>query len=335
MGEQIIDLGHISPPELFGLREERLSLIKRIFPKLKILNRGQIIKIMGDEEEIEYFLDKFNKILGHFERYGKISDENILEIATSEEAPGSANLPADDSTILVHGKNGMLIKARTVNQIRMVNSYTTNDMIFAIGPAGTGKTYTAVALAVRALKNKEVKRIILTRPAVEAGENLGFLPGDLKDKLDPYLQPLYDALRDMVPPAKLASYLEDGTIEIAPLAFMRGRTLDNAFAILDEAQNATTSQLKMFLTRMGRNARFIITGDITQVDLPRNQSSGLIQAIRYLDNIQGIDFIFLNDKDVLRHPLVSKIINAYKEKSEVQDKQNEPSKYKPNDLKTE
>jgi len=335
MGEQIIDLGHISPPELFGLREERLSLIKRIFPKLKILNRGQIIKIMGDEEELEYFIDKFNKILDHFERFGKISDENILEIATSDEVLNSNNLPADGSTVLVHGKNGMLIKARTVNQIRMVNSYATNDMIFAIGPAGTGKTYTAVALAVRALKNKEVKRIILTRPAVEAGENLGFLPGDLKDKLDPYLQPLYDALRDMVPPAKLASYLEDGTIEIAPLAFMRGRTLDNAFAILDEAQNATTSQLKMFLTRMGRNARFIITGDITQIDLPRNQSSGLIQAIRFLDNIQGIDFIFLNEKDVLRHPLVSKIINAYKEKSDIPDKQNEPSKNKPNDPKTE
>lgn len=316
MGEKIIDLGAVNPPELFGLREERLSLIKRIFPKLKILNRGQIIKVMGDEDEIEYFEDRFTKILQHFDKYGKITDENILEIATSDETIYLPNQQADDTTVLVHGKNGMLIKARTANQVRMVNSYAKNDMIFAIGPAGTGKTYTAVALAVRALKNKEVKKIILTRPAVEAGENLGFLPGDLKDKLDPYLQPLYDALRDMVPPAKLAGYLEDGTIEIAPLAFMRGRTLDNAFAILDEAQNATNSQLKMFLTRMGRNAKFIITGDITQIDLPRNQSSGLIQAIRFLDNIPGIEFIFLNDKDVLRHQLVSRIINAYKEKTE-------------------
>ncbi|MFZ4706321.1 MAG: PhoH family protein, partial [Bacteroidales bacterium] len=213
--------------------------------------------------------------------------------------------------VLVHGRNGMMIKARTINQQRIVQSIATNDMVFAIGPAGTGKTYTAVALAVRALKNKEVRRIILTRPAVEAGENLGFLPGDLKDKLDPYLQPLYDALHDMLPAQKLLSYMEDRTIEIAPLAFMRGRTLDNVFAILDEAQNATPNQLKMFLTRMGKSAKFFITGDITQVDLPRNQASGLVQSMDLLKNIPGIDFIILDTRDVIRHKLVTSIINAY------------------------
>lgn len=223
----------------------------------------------------------------------------------------------ENSDVLVYGNHGLQVRARTVNQRMLVESSMKNDMVFAIGPAGTGKTYTAVALAVRALKNKEVKRIILTRPAVEAGENLGFLPGDLKDKLDPYLQPLYDALRDMLPAQKLLTYLEDGTIEVAPLAFMRGRTLDHAFAILDEAQNATLSQLKMFLTRMGRSAKFIITGDITQIDLPPSQTSGLVHAIRILQGIQGIDFIFLDDRDIVRHRLVKEIIEAYGRDAEV------------------
>jgi len=227
------------------------------------------------------------------------------------------NCEITDKDVLVHGKNGVVIKARTINQQRIVDSFIENDMIFAIGPAGTGKTYTAVALAVRALKNKEVKKIILTRPAVEAGENLGFLPGDLKDKLDPYLQPLYDALKDMIPSQKLYSYMEEGVIEVAPLAFMRGRTLENAFAILDEAQNSTENQMKMFLTRMGKSSKFVITGDLTQIDLPRNQASGLIHATKLLKNIKGVDFIMLDERDIVRHKLVSKIVEAYDKENEV------------------
>jgi phosphate starvation-inducible protein PhoH and related proteins len=311
-GETVIHLEEISPSDIFGLREERLKLLKKLFPKLKLVVRGNEIKALGDEEELAFFIRKFNAVLDHYEKFGKVTDEIILEIIASDQSQTlSSIVEAENTDILVHGKNGMIIKARTPNQVRMVESFKTHDMIFAIGPAGTGKTYTAVALAVRALKNREVRRIILTRPAVEAGENLGFLPGDLRDKLDPYLQPLYDALRDMIPPAKLEAYLEDKTIEIAPLAFMRGRTLDNAFAILDESQNATQSQLKMFLTRMGKSAKFIITGDITQVDLPKNQTSGLISATRILNKVKGIDFIFLNEKDVVRHALVSRIIQAY------------------------
>lgn len=311
-GEIIISLDAINPPDIFGLREERLKLLKKLFPKLQIIVRGNEVKAIGDEEELSFFHKKFTAIINHLDRFGKVNDEIILEIIASDTSQTlSAIVQSENMDILLHGKNGKIIKARTPNQMRMVESFKQHDMIFAIGPAGTGKTYTAVALAVRALKNKEVKRIILTRPAVEAGENLGFLPGDLKDKLDPYLQPLYDALRDMIPTAKLEAYLEDKTIEIAPLAFMRGRTLDNAFAILDESQNATQSQLKMFLTRMGKSAKFIITGDITQIDLPRNQTSGLISATRILNKVKGIDFIFLNEIDVVRHPLVTKIILAY------------------------
>lgn len=312
MGEKTIKLEGIHPPDIFGLREEKLQLLRNIFPKLKLIARGEDFKLIGDEAEIHFFEAKFGLIVNHYERFGKLTEENILEIIAHDQGKvRQMQTENGEDELILFGKNGMVIKARTPNQKRMVESFKKHDMLFAIGPAGTGKTYTAVALAVRALKNKEVKRIILARPAVEAGENLGFLPGDLKDKLDPYLQPLYDALRDMIPPAKLATYLEDGTIEIAPLAFMRGRTLDNAFAILDEAQNATGSQLKMFLTRMGKSAKFIITGDITQVDLPRNQVSGLITATKVLNKVQGIDFIFLNEKDVVRHPLVTKIIDAY------------------------
>ena len=320
-GELTIQLEAIHPTDIFGLREERLRLLKKLFPKLRIVVRGNEVKAIGDDEELSFFENKFKLLLDHFEHFGKITDEIILEIIASGKSQTLADIiDSDSSGVLLHGRNGMIIKARTPNQVRMVESFKTHDMLFAIGPAGTGKTYTAVALAVRALKNKEVRKIVLTRPAVEAGENLGFLPGDLKDKLDPYLQPLYDALRDMIPPAKLETYLEDKTIEIAPLAFMRGRTLGNVFAILDEAQNATENQLKMFLTRMGQSSKFIITGDITQIDLPRNQTSGLIIATRILNKVKGIDFIFLNEKDVVRHPLVTKIIQAYEGGKEDADK---------------
>jgi phosphate starvation-inducible PhoH-like protein len=315
MTEKNIALDTVNPLEIFGVNEANLNLLKNHFPKLRVAARGDEIKLIGTEEDILDFEKKFNLIVMHYDRFGKISHQNVKDLLTSETEEESMQT-FEGSDVLVHGVHGKLIKARTPNQQKMVQSCGTNDLIFAIGPAGTGKTYTAVALAVQALKNKEIRRIILTRPAVEAGENLGFLPGDLKDKLDPYLQPLYDALRDMLPPQKLLGYLEDRTIEIAPLAFMRGRTLDNVFAILDEAQNATESQLKMFLTRMGRTAKFMVTGDITQIDLPRNQSSGLIQASKILKNVSGIDFIYLNEKDIIRHNLVSKIIKAYDKKEE-------------------
>jgi len=312
MGEKVIKIEGIHPPDIFGLQEEKLRLLKQIFPKLKIVSRGEELILIGDDDELAFFEQKFQSMLNHFERFGKLTEEHILEImAHDDKTAVEATEEEKSGELLLYGKNGMAIRARSPNQRRMVSSCKKHDMLFAIGPAGTGKTYTAVALAVRALKNKEVKRIILARPAVEAGENLGFLPGDLKDKLDPYLRPLYDALRDMIPPARLATYLEDGTIEIAPLAFMRGRTLDHAFAILDEAQNATESQLKMFLTRMGKSARFIVTGDVTQIDLPRHQVSGLLRSVKILNHIKGIDFVFLNEKDVIRHELVSRIIDAY------------------------
>lgn len=311
MTEKTISVESINPLEIFGVNDTNLVLLKKQFPKLKIVARGNDVKVIGDEEQIDLFERKFSLMILHYERFGKLSEndvEDLLEIEGESIAIDSFS----SKDVLFHGRHGKLIQARTPNQQRMVESCKTSDLIFAIGPAGTGKTYTAVALAVNALRNREIKRIILTRPAVEAGENLGFLPGDLKDKLDPYLQPLYDALRDMLPSQKLLGYLEDGTIEIAPLAFMRGRTLENVFAILDEAQNSTQSQLKMFLTRMGKNAKFIVTGDITQIDLPRNQGSGLIQVSRILEGIPGIDFIYLDDRDILRHKLVSRIINAYK-----------------------
>ena len=310
MTEKIISIASYSPLDIFGVNDKNINNIKTFFPKLKIIARGEDLKIIGDEEEINLFEKKFALLLLSYDKFGKITDTDLEQIMQSngDDAYNTAEI---ESGILVHGKNGMLIKARTVNQARLVESSHQKDLVFAIGPAGTGKTYTAVALAVQALKNKEVRRIILTRPAVEAGENLGFLPGDLKEKLDPYLQPLYDALRDMLPTQKLLTFLEDGTIEIAPLAFMRGRTLDNAFVILDEAQNTTESQLKMFLTRMGRTSKFVVTGDITQVDLPRNQSSGLIHAMKILQGVNGLEFIFLDHRDVIRHKLVTRIIEAY------------------------
>lgn len=306
--EKIISLEDIDYAHFWGANDRVLEFVRILFPKLKLIVRGEMLKLIGAEEDIVFFEEKFESMLFYYEKFGKIDEKSIMQIMDNVTECLSEETSGD---VLVHGRNGLLIKARTANQHKMVKACENNDLIFAVGPAGTGKTYTAVALAVRALKNKEIKRIILTRPAVEAGENLGFLPGDLRDKLDPYLQPLYDALRDMIPQQKLLSYWEDNTIEIAPLAFMRGRTLDNAFVILDEAQNATPSQLKMFLTRMGRNAKFIVTGDITQIDLPKNQRSGLPQAIDILKDIEGISIIQLTNKDVIRHKLVTKIINAY------------------------
>ena len=306
--EKIISLEDIDYAHFWGANDRVLEFVRILFPKLKLIVRGEMLKLVGAEEDIVFFEEKFESMLFYYEKFGKIEEKSIMQIMDNVTECLSEETSGD---VLVHGRNGLLIKARTANQHKMVKACENNDLIFAVGPAGTGKTYTAVALAVRALKNKEIKRIILTRPAVEAGENLGFLPGDLRDTLDPYLQPLYDALRDMIPQQKLLSYWEDNTIEIAPLAFMRGRTLDNAFVILDEAQNATPSQLKMFLTRMGRNAKFIVTGDITQIDLPKNQRSGLPQAIDILKDIEGISIIQLTNKDVIRHKLVTKIINAY------------------------
>jgi len=310
--EKIITLDNSVAVGVYGRNNGNIDLLRHIFPKIKIIARGNEVKLHGEEHEVSLFEDRFQLIVIHYERFGKVTENDILNITAAEDDSFyRLDKNGNEDDIIVHGRDGKIIKAITPNQKRLVESVKHNDMVFAIGPAGTGKTYTAVALAVRALKNKQIKRIILTRPAVEAGENLGFLPGDLRDKLDPYLQPLYDALWDMMPMPKLLSYIEDKTIEIAPLAFMRGRTLDNAYVILDEAQNATEGQIKMFLTRMGKNAKFFITGDITQIDLPRNQHSGLIQASRILKDIKGIEFIFMENIDVVRHPLVTKIITSY------------------------
>jgi len=312
MSEQIIQIENVSPMDIYGPSDKYLDQVKSFFPKLRIVARGDFVKVIGNPEEIAFFVNRFELLMVHLERFGNINAD-IIEQLMHGDSDQQTTGKITDGDVLVHGRSGLLIKAITANQKRMVSSSEKNDLIFAIGPAGTGKTYTAVALAVRALKSKMVKRIILTRPAVEAGENLGFLPGDMRDKLDPYMQPLYDALRDMLPTQKLLSYLEDGTIEVAPLAFMRGRTLDHAFVILDEAQNATNSQLKMFLTRMGKSSKFIVTGDVTQIDLPDRQPSGLLQAVKILKDVSGIDFIMLDEKDVVRHKLVTKIILAYQQ----------------------
>lgn len=310
MADREILIPAIDPLELFGPNNNKFKLICSRFPKLKIVARGNIIKANGDNAELDHFADKLSLVFWHIEMYNSLhlnQLERILDGEVQEEKPASKN--GDD--ILVYGPGGNKVTARTANQKRMVVACDNNDMVFAIGPAGTGKSYTAVALAVRALKEKQVKRIVLTRPAVEAGENLGFLPGDLKEKLDPYLQPLYDALMDMLPYEKLADYMDKGVIEIAPLAFMRGRTLDKAFVILDEAQNATVGQMKMFLTRMGSSAKFIITGDATQIDLPKVQASGLMKSVELVRNIDGIAVIELDGSDVIRHKLVKKIIEAF------------------------
>lgn len=314
--EKIFSLEEIDYTRFWGDNDKLLDFVRILFPKLKLIARGEMLKVVGGADDIEHFDGKLQAMKTYYDKMGRLNENVIMQIF---ESGGSTPEAETNEEILVHGRNGLLIKARTPNQKRLVEAVKENDMVFAIGPAGTGKTYTAVALAVRALKNKEIRRIILTRPAVEAGENLGFLPGDLRDKLDPYLQPLYDALRDMIPQQKLLSYWEDNTIEIAPLAFMRGRTLDNAFVILDEAQNATSAQLKMFLTRMGRNAKFVITGDITQIDLPRHQQSGLVQATHILGGIEGISIIQLDNSDVIRHKLVTKIIRAYDRNNEIEN----------------
>jgi phosphate starvation-inducible PhoH-like protein len=307
--EKKIEITGINPVELFGVNNTKLKHIKSFFPKLKITARGNILTITGDEEMMDEFERKFELIIKHYHKYNAVTENNIDNLMLED---GAKMISSDDgSETIVHGNHGVKIKARTLNQKKLVKSVDKNDMVFAVGPAGTGKTYTAVALAVRALKNKEVKRIVLTRPAVEAGENLGFLPGDLKEKLDPYLMPLYDALRDMIPPEKLADMLEFGIIEIAPLAFMRGRTLDKAFVILDEAQNTTSMQMKMFLTRMGMTAKFVITGDMSQVDLPHRQRSGLSYALDVLKDVEGIGVVRLGQSDVIRHSLVKAIIEAF------------------------
>jgi phosphate starvation-inducible PhoH-like protein len=306
--EKIIEITGIAPIELFGVNDQKLNLIRTYFAKLKIIARGNDLKVVGEPDVIEQFEKKVSLLVRHIAEFNALNDGQIESLMLKE----TEDLPFQNfGEIIVHGNGGNLIKARTVNQRKLVKASMENDMVFAVGPAGTGKTYTAVALAVRALKNKEVKRIVLTRPAVEAGESLGFLPGDMKEKLDPYLQPLFDGLRDMIPAEKLIEYVETGVIEIAPLAFMRGRTLDKAFVILDEAQNTTVNQMKMFLTRMGQNAKFIITGDRTQIDLPRNQKSGLIEALERLHDIKGISIVELNIEDVVRHKLVKKIIEAF------------------------
>jgi phosphate starvation-inducible PhoH-like protein len=312
--EKKITLEDIKPIDLYGINDSKLELIKKRFPKLKVVARGETIKISGDEEELNQFEMVIHILTAYFNRFGNLTENAVEQIlGGSVKRTGVAETTEGDD-VLVFGNGGLVVTARTENQRKIVEGISKNDMVFAIGPAGTGKTYTAVALAVRALKNKEVKKIILTRPAVEAGENLGFLPGDLKEKLDPYLQPLYDALGDMIAPEKLSYYLENRVIQIAPLAFMRGRTLDNAFVILDEAQNATEGQLKMFLTRMGSSAKFVITGDITQVDLPKHQPSGLPQALRLLNKVEGIVFVQLDGTDVIRHKLVKKIVELYDNK---------------------
>jgi phosphate starvation-inducible protein PhoH and related proteins len=306
----------------------KLTLLKNAFPKLKIVSRGTKIKVDGNDEEIERFEDKIGQMIDMTERFGYLSDKSVQDLLQTENGTSESyeELISDDD-VLVHGRNGLLVKAKTKNQRAMVKMSERNDILFAMGPAGTGKTYTAVALAVRALKAKVVKKIILTRPAVEAGESLGFLPGDLKEKIDPYLRPLYDALDDMLPVEKLTYYMSNRIIEVAPLAYMRGRTLDHSFIILDEAQNTTSSQLKMFLTRIGPSAKCIVTGDMTQIDLPRNQKSGLQEAINILKNINGIGTIYLEESDVVRHRLVKHIIKAYIKLSEDQtEKENKDSK---------
>jgi len=310
--DTIINLETVNPIEFFGVNNGKLDILKKKFPLLKILSRGTQLKLSGAPEQVEGAKEKIDLIVQYLERNGHMSENYFEQILGGDDAETVDHfVERNPNDVLVFGPNGKTVRARTANQKRLVTSAEKNDVVFAIGPAGTGKTYTAVAMAVRALKNKAVKKIILTRPAVEAGESLGFLPGDLKEKIDPYLRPLYDALDDMIPADKLGYYMSTRTIEIAPLAYMRGRTLDNAFIILDEAQNATDVQLKMFLTRIGANAKAIITGDLTQVDLPRNQRSGLEKASRILRNIDGIGYIELDEEDVVRHRLVKAILKAY------------------------
>ena len=318
VGKEILIEG-VDPRELYGAQNVYLEQIKSLHPALKVVARGSSLKVLGSEAETRRFAKRMDSLVAYYLKYGHVSSQVIDQCfsggITQDDAPV-------DKDVIVYGNNGNIVRARTVNQQRLVKLYDKNDLLFAVGPAGSGKTYTAIALAVRALKEKQVRRIILTRPAVEAGEKLGFLPGDMKEKLDPYLQPLYDALNDMIPPVKLQKFLEDGTVQIAPLAYMRGRTLDNAFVILDEAQNTTLSQIKMFLTRMGRNARFIVTGDVTQIDLPRRSDSGLGRTMEILRGIADIGIVEFDKRDIVRHPLVKHIVEAF-------DKHTEPEHSNP------
>ncbi len=312
-----IIIEHIEPTELLGVNNRYLKSVQQFFPKVKIISRGNQLFISGELREIDQVENKLEALTKHIKEYGNLNQSQLENILGKEDSTvtiydeQAANLQGETGDVIVYGNGGKVIRAKTPNQKKMVEAMKHNDILFAIGPAGTGKTYTAVALAVKALKNKEIKRIILARPAVEAGENLGFLPGDLKEKIDPYLRPLYDALDDMIQPEKLKQHLENRVIEIAPMAFMRGRTLDNAYVILDEAQNATDLQLKMFLTRMGPHAKFIVTGDLSQIDLPKKQQSGLVRATKILEGIKGIEFAYLTYEDVVRHKLVKDIIKAY------------------------
>ncbi len=324
MIEKSISLGVIDPLEFFGINNSKLNVLKEMFPKLNIVGRGNEIIANGEVKTLELFEKKINLLIQHYNQYNVLTLSNIKRIVL-ENTPGIQD-PDDPKNIILFGNNGKAIRGRTANQRKLVEKAAKNDMVFAVGPAGSGKTYTAIALAVKALRNSEVKKIILSRPAVEAGENLGFLPGDLKEKIDPYLQPLYDALLDMIPPRKLADYLEAEIIQIAPLAYMRGRTLNDAFVILDEAQNTTTKQLKMFLTRMGTSGKFLITGDVTQIDLPRKQQSGLIQAFRILKDIKGIAMVEFDKSDIVRHRLVKEIVSAYEIEDEKQEKKRESKK---------
>lgn len=311
-----IQVEGVDPRELYGVQNVWLEQIKELHPRLKIIARGSSLKVLGPKAETEQFERRLEGLVAYYLKYGHISSEVIAQAFAGGITQADAPV---DKDVIVYGNNGNVIRARTVNQRKLVKLYDNNDLLFAVGPAGSGKTYTAIALAVRALREKEVRRIILTRPAVEAGEKLGFLPGDLKEKLDPYLQPLYDALNDMIPPAKLTKFMEDGTVQIAPLAYMRGRTLDHAFVILDEAQNTTLSQIKMFLTRMGRNARFIVTGDVTQVDLPRKSDSGLTHSMEILRGVEGIGVVEFDKRDIVRHPLVKQIVEAFDKRAETED----------------
>ncbi len=318
MIERIIILDNIDPVVFFGVNNRNVLLLKTLYPKLRIMARGNVIKVSGNEVEIADFEEKIDQLEKFSVEMNKLKENDIIDIVK-----GKAPVIDKVDNLIIHGLNGKPILARTPNQQKLVDTFDVNDMVFAIGPAGSGKTYTAIALAVKALKTKQVKKIILSRPAVEAGEKLGFLPGDMKEKIDPYLQPLYDALEDMIPPVKLTEYLENKVIQIAPLAFMRGRTLNDAIIILDEAQNTTKQQIKMFMTRLGLNGKMIITGDITQIDLPRSEQSGLIHAMHVLKNIKGIDTIIFNKKDIVRHRLVQRIVEAYEKEGERIKKQKE------------
>ncbi len=317
MTEKTIYIDGVDPRELFGAQDIYLDMIREQYPALSIIARGSAVKVMGDQKRIEQFVERFGQFEAYYEKYGHVSKEVIRQCFGAGFSVEEQ--PAGDGDVILYGNNGNAVRARTANQRRLVEAFVGNDLLFAVGPAGSGKTYTAIALAVRALKEKQVRRVILTRPAVEAGEKLGFLPGDMKEKLDPYLQPLYDALNDMIPAAKLSKYMEEGTVQIAPLAYMRGRTLDNAFVILDEAQNTTLPQIKMFLTRMGRNAKFIVTGDVTQIDLPRSADSGLMRAMGMLEGIEGIAAIEFGKEDIVRHPLVKHIVEAFEKRTSIEE----------------